>query len=787
MPWKISKEFEFDFGHRVWSQSLNKEFSLENSCKCRFFHGHRGKIVVFLSSESLTNGMVTDFKHLNIFKKFVDDVLDHKFIFDIKDPVLPFELPDNVKFMPHLKMVELLKDFLEDTPITKETNTVGTLQRRNKKGQLHSLYSPAVEDVGGYKAWYQNDKLHREDGPAIEFANGDKYWYQNGKQHRTDGPAVEYADGYKSWYQNGNRHRTDGPAEEFPNGAKYWYQNGKRHRENGPAVEYANGDKSWYQNDKQHRIDGPAVELANGYKAWWLDGNLIGKSEEGFTDANFEQYKKDHNITASKFSWGVYDDDFTTEKTNTVGTLERRNKEGQLHSLYSPAIEYADGSKEWYQNGKLHRTDGPAVEYADGDKEWYQNGNKHRINGPAVEDANGYKAWYQNGNRHRTDGPAIEYANGSKSWYQNDKQHRIDGPAVEDVDGYKSWWLNDEFIGRSEGGFTDANFEQYKRDHNITASKFSWKVYDDDFTTEEINEFGTLQRRNKKGQLHSLYSPAIKYANGDKYWYQNGKYHRTNGPAVEYANGAKYWYQNGKLHRTEGPAVEYADGDKEWWLNGNLIGKSRDGFTDANFEQYKRDHNITAGKFSWKIYDDDFTTEETNEDGTLERRNKEGQLHSLYSPAIEYADGDKYWYQNGKIYRTDGPAVEYADGDKEWWLNGNLIGKSRDGFTDADFEQYKRDHNITASKSSLNDTLGLNNDYKISYAQQVCISEGLPYVLREKLEGLVFVDFVPTAENLSQWLFNILIIILKSLPVHVDSVEFFETPKSKSRFSLNYD
>ena len=28
----------------------------------------------------------------------------------------------------------------------------------------------------------------------------------------------------------------------------------------------------------------------------------------------------------------------------------------------------------WYQNGELHREDGPAIEWADGDKEFYING-----------------------------------------------------------------------------------------------------------------------------------------------------------------------------------------------------------------------------------------------------------------------------------------------------------------------------------------------------------------------------------------------------------------------------
>jgi hypothetical protein len=33
--------------------------------------------------------------------------------------------------------------------------------------------------------------------------------------------------------------------------------------------------------------------------------------------------------------------------------------------------EYPNGSKEWCLNRQLHRLDGPAVEYADGEKQWW--------------------------------------------------------------------------------------------------------------------------------------------------------------------------------------------------------------------------------------------------------------------------------------------------------------------------------------------------------------------------------------------------------------------------------
>ena len=32
--------------------------------------------------------------------------------------------------------------------------------------------------------------------------------------------------------------------------------------------------------------------------------------------------------------------------------------------------------------------------------------------------------------------------------------------------------------------------------------------------------------------------------------------------------------------------------------------------------------------------------------------------------------GDKSWYRNGKYHREDGPAVELANGDKYWYIEG---------------------------------------------------------------------------------------------------------------------
>jgi 6-pyruvoyltetrahydropterin/6-carboxytetrahydropterin synthase len=91
--WEIAKQFDFCYGHRVWSQKLNQEYSLDNRCVCRHLHGHQGTILVHLTNSHLDNGMVTDFKHLNWFKKWLDDTLDHKFIIDKNDPMFNFIIP----------------------------------------------------------------------------------------------------------------------------------------------------------------------------------------------------------------------------------------------------------------------------------------------------------------------------------------------------------------------------------------------------------------------------------------------------------------------------------------------------------------------------------------------------------------------------------------------------------------------------------------------------------------------------------------------------------------------
>jgi hypothetical protein len=216
---------------------------------------------------------------------------------------------------------------------------------------------------------------------------------------------IEFWNGVRYGYYQGDKfikHRDDGPAVAYISGHKTWYIHGKIHREDGPAVEFSSGTKEWYADDFFHREDGPAVEFSNGDKEWYLEGKKI--KEKDFEEAvrNMQIKKrelKDH------VEYGYY-----------------QGYKFTVHREDGPAIEYANGNKQWFIHGKRHRKDGPTIEWASGSKEWWFHGKLHRENGPAIEGANGDKYWYLNGKLHREDGPAKEYADGYKFWYLDGKE-----------------------------------------------------------------------------------------------------------------------------------------------------------------------------------------------------------------------------------------------------------------------------------------------------------------------------------------------------------------------------
>jgi len=54
------------------------------------------------------------------------------------------------------------------------------------------------------------------------------------------------------------------------------------------------------------------------------------------------------------------------------------------------------------------------------------------------------------------------------------------------------------------------------------------------------------------------------------------------------------------------------------------------------------------------------------------RREDNNLLHREGGPAIEWANGNKYWCYNGKLHRADGPAVQFLENIKQYHLNGKF-------------------------------------------------------------------------------------------------------------------
>ena len=78
---RITKLIDFCYGHRL----------LEHKGKCRYLHGHNGRLEVDVVADRLDEqGMVVDFGDVNdLVKEWVDANLDHRMLLCHRDPVVP--------------------------------------------------------------------------------------------------------------------------------------------------------------------------------------------------------------------------------------------------------------------------------------------------------------------------------------------------------------------------------------------------------------------------------------------------------------------------------------------------------------------------------------------------------------------------------------------------------------------------------------------------------------------------------------------------------------------------
>jgi hypothetical protein len=142
--------------------------------------------------------------------------------------------------------------------------------------------------------------------------------------------------------------------------------------------------------------------------------------------------------------------------------------------------------------------------------------------------------------------------------------------------------------------FSDA-LDRLSEGPNSANPKFSAKKKQKpSFYDVELDDLdGAVRYYDEKGQLHHLDGPALVATyDGHKEWRVKGKLHREDGPAIIHPGSYKAWYKYDKLHRLDGPAIEYVDGTKQWYVNGKFVGDSVDGFTNEDFERWKKEHGL---------------------------------------------------------------------------------------------------------------------------------------------------------------------------------------------------
>lgn len=194
----IDKSFSFCYGHRVHNQRLDTKFTDKgDAClACRHLHGHEGLIKVFLEEiETGLNvretGMVTDFKHLGWFKNFIDDVLDHKLILDIEDPLnsenliwlldddekinldLLHEMPEGYYIPNMTRIIESMEDFymnFNGEPVDSPKNKAII---EKYEGVVLVDFVPTSENIAGWLLRIAEDKM--KDLPNIK-VKAVEYW-----------------------------------------------------------------------------------------------------------------------------------------------------------------------------------------------------------------------------------------------------------------------------------------------------------------------------------------------------------------------------------------------------------------------------------------------------------------------------------------------------------------------------------------------------------------------------------------------------------------------------------
>ena len=116
--YSVTRLIHFCYGHRL----------LDYRGKCRYLHGHNGKVEIELGSERLDQrGMVRDFEEIKqTIQTWIERSLDHKMLLHRRDPVIPMlqQLGEPVFLMASNPTAEAIAELIfhyavsQDLPVT---------------------------------------------------------------------------------------------------------------------------------------------------------------------------------------------------------------------------------------------------------------------------------------------------------------------------------------------------------------------------------------------------------------------------------------------------------------------------------------------------------------------------------------------------------------------------------------------------------------------------------------------------------------------------------------------
>src|SRR4029077_3624065 len=80
LMYRVTQQIDFCYGHRL----------LNYDGKCKFLHGHNGRVVISMEGETLDErGMLADFTDIKrSLRGWINDALDHRMILHRDDPLL---------------------------------------------------------------------------------------------------------------------------------------------------------------------------------------------------------------------------------------------------------------------------------------------------------------------------------------------------------------------------------------------------------------------------------------------------------------------------------------------------------------------------------------------------------------------------------------------------------------------------------------------------------------------------------------------------------------------------